>query len=456
MKTTPHPVAARRRFLQGTALGSAAMLSTTLALPTFAQDAGALSKLRLGFIGTGGRGNDNFSAMLGDAGVSVAALCDVDRGCLENAAKRAPDAAQFSDYRRLLAEVKDLDGVVISAPDHHHVYPAVTGLRQGLHVYCEKPLVQSPWEARLITQEAVKRPHLATQMGTGGQAGADFMQTVAVVRSGALGDVKEVHISTDRPIWPQGEPLPEVIDTVPDSLDWDSWIGPRNDIPYIEKYREGRFRDQRVYHPFVWRGRWDFGTGALGDIAPHSMNVAFRALQLGAPTRVEAEATSGMVGNAFPDWSVIRFDFPAIEGRAAVSIYWYDGKRSPPKEKTSGFELGVGGTVFIGTKGIWSGGIRPAPGQSENLYDGWKAPKQEEWPEQPFPEVHADWLAGIREGRNPGCHFGYSGPMTEAYLLGNISLRLGRPLDWDATKFTFNDAEADALLKHEYRDGWGV
>lgn len=461
----------RRRFLGGAAAAagmapSVSMLtaaataarSTWFAVPAFAQEIGQNEKLRLGIVGTGGRGWANFEAMHQDPGVAIIAICDVDSGCLNNAAQKVPDALKYDDYRTLLSDVKDLDGIVISAPDHHHALPTVTALRKNLHVYCEKPLVQSPWEARLIAEEMKKHPSLATQMGTPGQCDDWFMQSLAVVRSGSLGEITEVHVSTDRPIWPQGEPLPNVTDPVPESLNWDLWVGPRTARPFIAKYREGRFKDTAVYHPFVWRGWWDFGSGALGDIAPHSMNVAFRSLQLGAPTHVEVEATSGMVGNAFSDWTILRFDFPAIAtetfSRGPVSLHWYDGKKVPEKEKLNGLNLDVGGVAFVGTKGIWYNGIHPAAGQPANLYDGWEAPKREDWPEQPFPEVHADWLQAIREGRKTGCAFEYSAPMTEAYQLGNVALKVGKPLDWNAEKFTFGDADADAMLKHEYRDGW--
>ena len=452
MDRTRQRGASRRHFLQGAT--AMAALSTAFPIPNIAQETGPNNKIRLGIIGTGGRGGDNYKAMLSDPGVSIAALCDVDRGCLDNAATQAPHALKFNDYRTLLAEVKDLDGVVISAPDHHHAYPTITALRQNLHVYCEKPLVQSPWEARQVTEEVAKHPNLATQMGTPGQSDEGFMRSVAIIRRGDLGEVTSVHVSTDRPIWPQGDPLPNVTDPVPDYLSWDEWLGPRAERPFIETYREGRFKGQRVYHPFVWRGRWDFGSGALGDIAPHSMNVVFRALKLDAPTRIEVEETSGMVGDAYPDWSIIRYDFPAIEWRGPVSVYWYDGHKVPSKEKLNGIEMGVGGLAWVGTKGILYGGLSPAAGQPANLYEGWEAPKKEDWPQQPFPGVHEDWLGAIREGRKAGCNFEYSAPMTEAYQLGNIALKLGKPLDWDAEKFTFNDAAADALLKHEYRDGW--
>jgi hypothetical protein len=199
----------------------------------------------------------------------------------------------------------------------------------------------------------------------------------------------------------------------------------------------------------VWRGWWDFGTGALGDIAPHITNVAFRALKLGAPVAVEAEC-SGMLPEAFPSWSIIRFDFPAVENRPAVRLTWYDGGKKPPSELVEGEALEENGTLFVGTKGrLLLKGPTLYPRKQFAGYQ-WPEPTQPRWP-----EVHQDWLQAIKNGTKPGCPFEYSGPMTEAYLLGNIALKVGQKIQWDPVKFEIpNCPEANGFLRREYRAGW--
>ncbi|MGQ9574508.1 MAG: Gfo/Idh/MocA family protein [Thermoguttaceae bacterium] len=436
----------RREFLRQAALAGAA--ATALGRFSGEMPGAARSpseKLNIGIIGTGGRGGENMKAVSGE---NIVALCDVDQNHLDAAAARFPAARKYSDFRELLEKERGLDAVVVSTPDHCHAPASVMAMKLGLHVYCEKPLTHSVYEARVVAQTAAEKK-VVTQMGTQTSSDENNFRIVELIQSGAIGEVREVHVWTDRPIWPQGEDRPAGEDPVPKHLDWDLWIGPAPFRPYKATYPSGRFRGQPVYHPFAWRGWWDFGTGALGDIAPHAMNVVFWALKLGPPASVEAEC-SGMKPESFPDWSIIRFDFPARPLMPPVRVIWYDGHKLPPAELFEGRKPGDNGCLFVGSKGrLWSEGLRLLP---DKEFVDFRPPA----PTLPRrPEVHQDWLAAIRKGTQPGCHFGYSGPMTEAYLLGNIALRLGRRIEWDPVKSEVtNCPEANQYLKREYRKGW--
>jgi predicted dehydrogenase len=268
---------------------------------------------------------------------------------------------------------------------------------------------------------------------------------------GAIGPVSEVHVWTNRPIWPQGQSRPAGEDPVPAHLDWDLWIGPALFRPYKATYPAGRFEGQTVYHPFAWRGWWDFGTGALGDIAPHAMSAAFQALKLGAPTSVAPEC-SGMPSEGFPEWSTIRFEFPARDKMPPVVLTWYDGGKRPPGELVEGQRLPDNGAIFVGRKGrLLHCEPRPVLFPVRSFADY-------AWPTPTLPrrlEVRQDWLQAIKTGRQPGCPFGYAGPMTEAYLLGNVALRVGRKIEWNHAKLQVtNCPEANQYLKRDYRPGW--
>lgn len=435
----------RRRFLRQAALSAGAVSLGPWAVPARAQPAGA--KLNLAIIGVGGRGHANMMAM---AGEQIVALCDVDRSRLETAARLFPQARKYADFRELFDKEKDLDAAVVSTPDHTHAPASVRAMQRGLHVYCEKPLTHSVYEARVMTEVAAQKK-VITQMGTGAQSSEPHIRAVEMIQAGAIGDVVEAHCWTNRPIWPQGQDRPQGEDAVPANLNWDLWVGPSPMRPFKEKYPEGPLKGKPVYHPFVWRGWWDFGTGALGDIAPHIMNVVFWALELGAPTSVEAEC-SERKAETFPEWSIVRFEFPARGNRPPVKLTWYDGGRRPPAELVDGEPLPDNGTLFVGRKGrLVVEGLKLYPKKD---FAGYQPPA----PTLPRRiDIHADWLRAIKEGGQTGCHFGYAGPMTEAYLLGNIALKVGRRIDWDPVglKVT-NCPEANRYVKREYRPGWEV
>ena len=441
----------RRRFLRQAAASGAAVVS----LPTLIQTARGQARspsdrLNLGIIGVGGRGGDNLRAVSRE---NITALCDVDRNRLDGAAHRFPKAKTYIDFRELLDKQKGLDAVVVSTPDHCHAPASMMAMNRGLHVYCEKPLTHSIGEARVMSELATRKK-LVTQMGTGAQSDEDEIRSVEIVRSGALGRIREAHVWTNRPIWPQGQNRLPGEDPVPGYLDWDLWIGPAPMRPYKGRYADGPFRGREVYHPFVWRGWWDFGTGALGDIAPHSMNVVFWALELGAPARVEAES-SGMMPEAFPSWSVIHFGFPAGKHHDPLRMTWYDGGKKPSAAVAEGVALEDNGKLFVGTKGKL---LLEAKRGLTLLPEAKFADYQP--PEPTLPrriEIHQDWIRAIKEGDQTGCPFGYSGPMTEGYLLGNIAMRVGRAIEWDpaAMKVT-NCPEAQQYIRRDYRQGWSL
>jgi predicted dehydrogenase len=419
----------------------------------------ANQKLDIGVIGLAGMGNVDartFNAL----GENIAALCDVDSAILEKRGALYPSARRYTDFRKMIEKEK-LDGVVVAVPDHNHAYISLYAMRHGLHVYCQKPLAHSVHEARVMARVAAET-RVVTQMGTQTSAEPKVLRTVELIQSGQLGDITEIHMTTDRPIWPQGYDRPAGEDPVPSTLDWDLWLGTAAARPFQGKWPEGHpvfdpeRRRQRgpgnLYHPFSWRGWRDFGSGALGDIAPHSMNVIFLALDLGAPSVVEVVATSGMKREMYPEWSTIRFDFTSR--RPPLSIYWYDGGQSlPPSISGAAPALpskpgeplrgGAGGMVWIGTKGRYPfGEFEETP----------PAPPVREWGRE---EVHKDWATAVKAGRQAPCNFGYAGPFTEAYQLGNVALRVGHRIEWDPLAFRVtNCREANQYLVRQYRRGW--
>ena len=403
-------------------------------------------KLNIGIIGCGGKG---WVDMEGVSGENIVALCDVDENTLNHAAKKYPAARLYRDYRGMLDEMKSLDAVTISTPDHHHAPAAMRAIRRGLHVYVQKPLTHNIREARLLT-EAARRHRVATQMGNQGTSGDEIRETCEMIRAGAIGDVREVHIWTDRPIWPQGRDRPAGEDPVPRFLDWDAWLGPAPARPYKLKYPD---LDREVYHPFCWRGWWDFGTGALGDIGCHVMNAPMWALDLGAPESAEVVETAEVKKESFPLWSVIRWDFPARGKLPPLKMFWYDGGKKPAKPPEMGTrEWDEGGTLYYGDKGKILG-KRLLP---DSLMRDYARPAPT-IPRIPGEDHYRDWLIACKGGRPACSNFDFAGPLTETVLLGNVALRLGRKVAWDPKRLRVPGCpEADAIIRREYRKGWEV
>ncbi len=408
-------------------------------------------KLNIAGIGVGGRGQGDIAAVSHE---NIVALCDADWNNARHTFGRFPNATKYKDFRKMLdKEEKNIDAVVVATPDHNHAPASITAMKLGKHVYCEKPLTHSVYEARMMSKVA-REQGVATQMGNQGQASEGTRLMCETIWDGAIGQVREVHVWTDRPnrglagvYWPQGVDRPKDTPPVPDTLDWDIWLGPAPERPY-----------NPAYVPFKWRGWWDFGTGALGDIGCHSIDPIWRALRLVAPTSVEA--TSTLVNNeTYPLGSMVTYHFPARGDMAPVKLTWYDGGLRParPEGMPEGERLGEGGTLFIGDKGIMSG-YRIVPEEKRKAYG--TPPKVLER----SPGHHQEWIDACKGGKPAGSNFDHAGPLAETVLLGNVALRpqlrekLTRvPLLWDSKNLKIkNVPEANQFLRREYRKGWSL
>ncbi|HEX3602314.1 MAG TPA: Gfo/Idh/MocA family oxidoreductase, partial [Lacipirellulaceae bacterium] len=312
----------RRRFLQTTA---AAGLGYWVAGGVEAAESSSPNeKIQLGCIGVGGKGQSDVQNVSKFG--KIYALCDVDSATLDGQTQAYKTEHHFSDFREMLDKMGDkIDAVTVSIPDHNHAVATAKAMKMGKHVYCQKPLCHSIWEARRIG-EIAKEKGVATQMGNQYTAFNPMRKAAYQIREGQLGNVKEVHIWTNRPIWPQGERRAPM-KPVPATLNWEAWIGPAQFRPYADGY-----------HPFKWRGWWDFGTGALGDMACHTCNLPFMALNMRDPVSVEADCPEHD-GDSYPPRSKIRFEFPELNGRAAFTMNWYDGGNLPPHELFKGVTL---------------------------------------------------------------------------------------------------------------------
>lgn len=407
-------------------------------------------RIRFACIGIGGKG-DSDSADAGKFG-DVVAICDIDDGRLETAAeKKFPDAKRFNDYRKMFDEMaKSIDAVTVSTPDHHHAFASTIAMRLGKACFCQKPLTHSVSEARYMA-ELARQMKVATQMGNQGTAEDSLRQASALVKAGHLGTIKEVHVWTNRPVWPQGGDRPKSGETAPESVHWDLFIGA---APYREYAAD-------TYHPFKWRGWWDFGTGALGDMACHTFNMPFMALDLKNPTTIEAEH-SGHNGDSYPNWSIIKFMFPATASRPAIPVTWYDGGEKPPKELLGEDVKDVpgSGALIVGEKDTLH-----AHGdycQKFSLVSG-NEPPQVEFKKSPG---HFDeFVQAVKGGPAATSNFpNYAGPLTETILLGNLAVWCGKHpegdgkiVQWDSKNLRATNApELDAIVKRKYRDGWSL
>jgi len=451
----------RREFLKTTAVGGVGLWVVGSGGSVLGKAAN--EKVNVAIVGVGGRGRSHVSG-IPKAGGNIVALCDVDDNNLGAAAKEHPAAATYNDFRKMLDERhKEIDAVVVATPDHTHAPAASAAMKLGKHVYCEKPLTHSIHEARYLTELAV-RQKVATQMGNQGHSGGNTRRIVEIVRSGAIGPVREVHAWTNRPIWPQGKDRPNRTDPVPDSLHWDLWLGPAPERPYVANKSDGdsseakgkKKPDARVYHPFAWRGWWDFGTGALGDMACHILDASFWALDLKYPTAVEAIGGEPRKTESAPSWEIIRYEFPARRDMPELKLTWYDGGKRPPEELFDGEKVQIGGALLIGDKGkIY---VPDDYGGKHVLL-----PKKEfadfKNPEETIPRSpghHEDFLAACKDPDRPACsNFNYSGPLTEMVLLGVVAFRCGKRIEWDGANMkATNCSEAGEYIHPPYRKGW--
>ena len=407
---------------------------------------------------------------------NIVALCDVDKNHAAHIFKKYPKAQQFTDYRQMLDQMKEIDGVVVATPDHHHAFAAMEAIKRGKHVYCEKPLTHSVWEARRLAQ-AAREAKVATQMGNQGQASEETRRLCEFVWADAIGKVHEAHIWTDRPsqglfkeYWPQGVARPTDTPPVPATLDWDLWLGPAPMRPY-----------NPAYLPFKWRGWWDFGTGALGDIGCHAMDPVFRALKLGAPLSVQAASTR-VNEETYPLGSMVTYQFPARSAAPASHQLLRQGPqrrrgwaawtcrpanwsgttagcaRRGPRACPTGKQMGDNGRLLVGENGLYP--------RQHGLSGIARRRQAGEIPKTiPRSDGHyQEWIAACKGGKPAGSNFDWAGPLAESVLLGNVALRVQLREDltlckllWDcaALKFTNLD-EANQFLRNEYRAGWSL
>ncbi|MBL7189867.1 MAG: Gfo/Idh/MocA family oxidoreductase [Phycisphaerae bacterium] len=451
MKNNVKSAISRRRFLSNTALTAFSFHF----VPGHVLGANPPSnKLNIAGIGIGGMGGGNLRQCERE---NIVALCDVDSKYATGTFKRYPKAKAYKDYRIMFDKQKDIDAVVIATPDHTHAVITMEALKRGKHIYCQKPLTHTVYEARKIT-EAAREARVQTQMGNQGHSSEQIRMLKEWLADGAIGDVTQVFAWTDRPVG--GDPWsdfavrarPEDTPPVPESLDWDLWLGPVAYRPYHPEY-----------HPLKWRAWLDFGTGALGDMGCHIIDPAFWALDLGSPESVQATSThwrKEVSSETFPRASIVRYKFPARGNRPPVKLTWTDGRILPPipDEFEKGRKLPGSGALIIGDKGCimhgshGAGGLRITPEAKMREY------KQ---PEKTIPRVvrgnhEGDWLRACKDGKPASSSFEYGGSLTEMVLLGMVAIRAkDQNLVWDAknVKFKNNDA-ANELLHIQYRDGW--
>jgi predicted dehydrogenase len=411
-------------------------------------------KLNIAGIGVGGKGKANLRNMPGQ---NIVALCDVDWDYADGVFKTYPGAKKWKDFRQMLEKQKDIDAVVIATPDHTHAVQAMMAMQLGKHVYCQKPLTHTIWEARQLT-EAARKYKVATQMGNEGHSNDQVRLVTELIHSGVIGDVYEVHATTNRPIWPQGLHRPAEEHKIPKTLDWDLFIGTAPYRPYNE-----------AYHPWSWRAWWDYGTGALGDMGCHVLDVPFYALNLNYPIRVESSSTLVNTESA-PQASRVEYTFPARKNLPDCSmpelkLIWYDGGLTPKRFNDLPANISLEQVnLYVGTRGKIISGNYGA--NYKVLLDDHQNPPQtiERVPDHPLGggRHEMDWVRACKEdasSRKEACsNFDYAGPLTEMVLMGNLAIRLqglNREMEWDGEKMQFNNIgenERLTLIKsHLYR-----
>lgn len=421
----------RRTALKGSvAAGAGALVNPVV----FGQSTKTSSdKLNVAVIGLGGQGKGNLNAVSKE---NVVALCDVDDERAGDAYARFPQARKFYDFREMFDKMeREIDAVVISTPDHTHFHPARQAISLGKHVYLEKPMAHSVWEARELTQLAAEKK-VATQLGVQRHTLKSVHDAVEIIRAGVIGDVTTVHswVGGDR-----GMPaIPKTNPPVPESLKWDLWLGPAADRPYAKEYV-----------PYNWRFWWDFGTGEAGNWGCHILDIPYWALGLTYPTKVSGGGPE-QDPQRTPKSMHTKFAFPASDLRPGVELHWYHG--TPPILKELGIEKPRGNTLFIGTEGMLLAGFESVQLLPSDKFVDFKMPE----PTIPkSPGFHREWLNACRGGEKATCDFSYSGPLTETVLLGNVGYRAGE-FDWNAKTLKASTEEAQALIRTKFRAGWEV
>lgn len=426
----------RRRFLQETTLLGAGAL-----LGSITSDARATSpneRLNIGIIGVAHQGNYDLTNVTSE---NIVALCDVDDSYLASVAQKFPGARTYNDFRRLLDQ-KQIDAVVVAIPDHSHAVATVAALRSGRHVYCEKPLTRTISECRIV-METTRRTRRVTQIGTQIHAGTNYRRVVELVRSGAIGQVEEVHVWVN--VTYGGKPLPHDAPPVPAGLHYDLWLGPVPERPYSPEFL-----------PQAWRNWWAFGGGALGDFGCHYMDLPHWALGLRTPLVAEVIEGPPVHPESVPPWLIVRYQYPPRDQQPAVKLTWYHGGKQPPPAvlRADLAEKWKSGVLFVGKKGALLSDYSRHALLPEKEFDGFVPPPHS------IPDSighHAEWVRACKTGEPTTCNFDYSGALTESVLLGNLAYRAGARIDWDSPALRAKGCQAaDEYIQHHYRAGWKI
>jgi predicted dehydrogenase len=443
----------RRRFMQASAAAGAGFWAAGGVAPK--QSLAANEQIRFACIGMGGKGSSD-SDDAGRAG-EVVGICDIDDETLGKSGEKFPGAKKYHDFRKMLEELEgSIDAVTVSTPDHTHAVAAAMAMKMGKACFCQKPLTRSLWEARQLT-EIAKENNVATQMGNQGTAESNLRKSAGLIgKAGVIGTVSEIHVWTNRPVWPQAYGLQVATMDPPPHIKWDLWLGPNKHHDYSPEI-----------HPFKWRGFWEFGTGALGDMACHTLNMSFMALNLRDPISVEATADRHD-GVCFPKWSRIVYEFPELDGRPACKMIWYDGGQMPPAELLKDLPTQANGQHFSsGALVIGDQGMFYSPGDygGESRYTGTIVDGQftpirrldfDDYDRSPGHFV--EFAEAIKGGAPAKSNIQeYSGGLTETVLLGNLAVWSGKKVEWDAKNLVAtNSNELQQIIKPEYFNGYEV
>jgi predicted dehydrogenase len=419
------------------------------------------TKLNVACVGVGGKGDSDSK----DAGryANIVALCDVDQTHVDKKSHEFPQAKKFTDFRDMLTSMgNQIDAVIVSTPDHTHASVAMMAMGMGKHVYCQKPMTHTVAEARAM-RDSARKNKVITQLGNQGTASDEFRRGVEILRAGVLGPIKEVHVWTNRPIWPQAPDVNDMLkgQAIPTTLDWDKWIGPAPMRPY-----------NSGYHPFKWRGFRDFGTGALGDMGCHTVNLPFMGLELDYPLSIDAQA-GDVNPQTYPSWAKVDFEFAARGNRGPVKLTWWEGHKKdktgalvrniPGHNITHGFDLPQSGSLMIGEAGMmmslsdYGFALRLIFNADSQGYSA-KIPQLLPRTGGGDDKQKLEWINAITKGTyTPLANFDYASQLTETILLGNVAIIAGKKLEWDGPGMKIkNDLALNSMLTREYRDGWKI
>ena len=446
----------RRNFLKTTAAAGAGVIIAKDLLANESPN----EKIAYAAVGVGGKGTSDASEAANHG--EVVAICDTNRNQLAAGLARFENAKAYEDYRVMFDEMGDkIDAFTVSTADHMHGIISARGMKMGKHVYTQKPMARTIYETRRLT-EIAREKKVITQMGNQGSGGPTFRETVQMIRAGMLGDVSDVYLWTDRPVWPQGNPRPTEPRDIPEYLNWDLWLGVAPHRPYYPGQ----------YDPFAWRGWWDFGTGALGDNACHSMNLPFRALGLTNPGWVQAK-TSGHDHDYFPKWSLIEYFFPATDARPAVRFHWMDGGQRPANSRDLiGDERpGNFGCVIVGSRGRWFS--REDYGDDQATFFGFSNDEVRAWKDKVTyprcPGFFTEFANAIKANDPSLCSSSFpeqAGPLTEMVLMGNLAVwgawkpeEEGPRVEWDVNSMSITNnpedkARLESLVRPTFREGY--